>query len=57
MALTPGAQLLVFEPSDKAFKQLASYKISDSQTHACPVPSGNRIYIKDRDSVILWTVD
>jgi outer membrane protein assembly factor BamB len=57
LALTPNAQLIVFEPSDKEFKQLASYKVSASQTHAYPVASGNRIFIKDKDSVILWTVD
>jgi outer membrane protein assembly factor BamB len=56
-ALTPGAQLIVFEPSDKEFKQVASYKVAVSQTHAYPVASGNRIFIKDRDSLTLWTVE
>ncbi len=56
-ALTPASQLAVFEPSDKGFNQLASYKVAPGQTHAYPVVSGNRIFIKDRDSVILWTVD
>jgi outer membrane protein assembly factor BamB len=55
-AITPGAQLVVFEPSDKEFKQVASYKVG-SQIYAYPVASGNRIFIKDRDSVILWTVE
>ena len=57
LALTPSAQLIVFEPGGKEFKQLASYKVSDNQTHAYPVASGNRIFIKDKDSVTLWTVD
>lgn len=57
LALTPSAQLVVFEPNDKEFKQLASYKVSASQTHAYPVASGNRIFIKDKDSLTLWTVD
>ena len=57
LALTPSAQLIVFEPSDKEFKQLASYKVASSQTHAYPVASGNRIFIKDRDSVTLWAVE
>jgi outer membrane protein assembly factor BamB len=55
--LTPASQLAVFEPSDKGFNKLASYKVAPGQTHAYPVVSGNRIFIKDRDSVILWTVD
>jgi outer membrane protein assembly factor BamB len=57
LVLTPGARLFVLEPSDKEFKQLASYKVSESQTHAYPVASGNRIFIKDKDSLTLWTVD
>jgi len=57
LALTPSAQLIVFEPGGKEFKQLASYKLSNTQTHAYPVVSGNRIFIKDKDAVILWTVE
>ena len=57
LALTPAGQLVIFAPSDKEFKQLASYKVSETQTHAYPVASGNRIFIKDKDSVVLWTVD
>jgi hypothetical protein len=56
-ALTPSSQLIVLEPSDKEFKQLASYKVASGPTHAYPVASGNRIFIKDKDSVTLWTVD
>ena len=57
LGLTPGAQLIVFEPGGKEFKQLASYKVSESQTHAHPIASGNRIFIKDTDSVTLWTLE
>lgn len=56
-ALTPAAQLIVFEPSEKEFKQLATYKVADGGTHAYPVIAGNRIFIKDKDSVILWTME
>jgi outer membrane protein assembly factor BamB len=57
LALTPGSQLIVFEPNGKEFKQLASYKVAAGQTHAYPIASGNRIFIKDKDSVTLWTVE
>ena len=56
-ALTPSAQLVFFQPGDKEFKQLASYKVAEGGTHAYPVLSGNRIFIKDRDAVTLWTDD
>jgi len=57
LALTPGSQLIVFEPSGKAFEQLASYKVANGDTYAYPVVSGNRIFVKDRDAVILWTIE
>jgi len=57
MALTPRGQLVVFPPSDKEFKQLASYKLAEGGTYAYPVVSGNRLFIKDSESLTLWTVD
>jgi hypothetical protein len=57
IALTPSAELVVFEPSDKELKKVASYKVASGGTYAYPVVSGNRIFIKDNDSLTLWTVD
>jgi outer membrane protein assembly factor BamB len=56
MSLTPGGKLLVFEPTDKEYKELASYTVG-AATYAYPIVTGNRIYIKDKDSLILWTVE
>ena len=55
--LTPNSPLIVFESSDKEFKQLASYKLGEGDTYAYPIIDGNRIYINDKDNVTLWTVD
>jgi outer membrane protein assembly factor BamB len=57
LALTPKSQLIAFEPSDKEYKELASIKVADNETYAYPVISGNRLFIKDRDSVTLWTIE
>ena len=57
LALTPSSELIVFQPGAKAFAELARIKVAESQTHAYPVVSGNRIFIKDKDSVTLWTVE
>ena len=46
----------MFESSDKEFKQVVNHKVG-SQTYAYPVASGNRIFIKDKDSLTLWTVE
>ena len=55
-ALTPAGKLMVFEPGDKEYKELASYNVG-SRTYAFPIISGNRIIIKDADSVTLYTVE
>jgi outer membrane protein assembly factor BamB len=56
LALTPASELIVFEPGDKAFTELARIKVAATATHAYPVASGNRVFIKDKDSVTLWTI-
>jgi outer membrane protein assembly factor BamB len=57
VALTPGTNLVVFEPSEKDYKELAKYKVGEGATYAYPILTGNRIYIKDKNSVILYTVE
>jgi hypothetical protein len=57
LALTPAAELVVFAPDRQAFKELARIKVADSPTHAHPVVSGKRIYVKDRDAVTLWRME
>jgi outer membrane protein assembly factor BamB len=57
MALTPRSELIVYEPSAKEFKQVAKYKVADRETFAYPVVVGNRIYVKDHDSLTLWTIE
>lgn len=57
MALTPQGELTVFEPSDQEFKKLASYKVAGSDTYAHPVLAGNRLFIKDQDSLALWLIE
>lgn len=56
MALTPAAELVVFEPSAKAFTEVARVKLPGNQTHGYPVLSGQRLFLKDQDSVALLTV-
>ena len=56
LALTPSSELIVFEPNDKAYVEVARIKVADTPTHAYPVASGNRLVIKDQESVILYTV-
>ncbi|HVK10680.1 MAG TPA: PQQ-binding-like beta-propeller repeat protein [Gemmataceae bacterium] len=56
MVLTPSAELTVFEPTDKEYKELAKYKVG-TDTYAYPVVAGNRVFVKDKDAVTLWVVE
>lgn len=56
LALTPSSELIAFEPSSKAYTEVARIKVADSPTYASPVPSGNRLFVKDQDAVMLWAV-
>jgi len=57
LALTPVGELIVFEPNAKQYKELARYKVADGNTYAYPIPSGKGIYIKDRETITLWTLE
>jgi outer membrane protein assembly factor BamB len=57
LALTPAAQLIVFEPNDKEFKQVASYKVAAGDTYAYPVVAGNRVFVKDKNTLTLWIIE
>jgi outer membrane protein assembly factor BamB len=55
LALTPQGDLIVFEPSDKELKKVASYKVG-SDVYAYPIAAGNALYAKDKDAVTRWTI-
>jgi len=56
-ALNPSGQLVVFEPTEKEFKEIAKYKLPKGGTYGYPVVSGNRIFVKDTDALTLWTIE
>jgi outer membrane protein assembly factor BamB len=57
LALTPASELIAFQPSDKAYAELARIKVADTATYAYPIVSGNRIFVQDQAAVTLWTID
>ena len=48
---------LVFSPDGKEYKELAKIKVAETDVYAHPVIAGKRIFVKDKDSLTLWTVD
>jgi hypothetical protein len=57
LASTVNSELTAFKPSDKAYAELARCKVADTETWAHPVISGSRIFVRDRESVALWSIE
>src|SRR5262249_24514031 len=56
LCLSSNGELVAFKPSNKGYEELAKYKVGDARW-AYPVIAGNRVFVKDKDSVMLWTID
>jgi outer membrane protein assembly factor BamB len=57
ICLTQDGTLSVLQPNDKAYTEVASIKVADTQTYAHPILAGKRIFVRDQDSVILWMLE
>jgi outer membrane protein assembly factor BamB len=55
IALTNDADLIVYKPDGKAYSEIKRYKVAETVTNAHPVVAGNSVFIKDQDSVAMWT--
>ncbi len=51
VALEGNGQLTVFAPSREGFREIARLQVAEGATYAHPVLDGNRVFIKDRDSL------
>ena len=57
LALPSNSELIAFKPANKAYEELARIKVSDTPVYATPVVAGNRIFVKDQESVSLLTLE
>jgi outer membrane protein assembly factor BamB len=57
LTLPSSAEMIVFKPDSKEYSEIAHYKVSDTPTYAHPVISGNRVFVKDQESVAMWVVE
>jgi len=55
--LTDDGKLIVARANRERFDVVARYAVSDTATWAQPAISGNRIFIKDTNTLTLWTID
>ncbi len=57
LALPSNSELIVFQPTDKQYSEVAKIKVAETATYAHPVLAGNGIYVKDAESLALWTLN
>ncbi len=57
VALPSTSDLIVYKPDKEAYKELANIKVADTPVYAHPVLAGNRIYVKDNDTLVMWTTE
>jgi len=57
LALPSGTGLIVIKINAKEYTELARIKVSDTPIYAHPVIVGNRIFIKDAETLTLWTLN
>lgn len=56
LACTEKSGLFVIQPGRIRFQELARYKPSDLPVYACPVVAGNRLFVRDSESVSLYWI-
>ena len=56
IALAPSGELTVFKPSEKAYEEVAKLKVANSDAYGYPVVAGNRLFVKDRDAVMMYSI-
>lgn len=57
LALPSGTGLIVIKPNTQEYTELARIKVSDTPIYAHPIIVGNRIFIKDAETLTLWTLN
>ena len=57
LALPSNSELIAFKPSSQEYTELARIKVADAPTYAHPVLAGNRIYVKDAETLTMWVIE
>jgi len=49
--------LIVMKPDPKAYTEIAKYKLAETAVYAFPIVSGNLIYVKDAQTLMLYKIN
>lgn len=55
IGLPSTANLLVLKPDPAAYSEIAKYKVSETAIYAFPVVAGNKIYVKDAETLMMYS--
>ena len=56
MVLPNNSELIVYKPSGTAYEEVAKIKVAETPTYAYPVLAGNRLFIKDQETVAMLAI-
>jgi len=56
LSLAGNAMMVIFETNGTAFKELARYKVSETEIYAHPLVADNKIFVKDKEKLTCWAV-
>jgi len=51
------SNLVVFKPDENAYTEIALIKVAETPTYSFPVMVGNKIIVKDKDSLALLSLN
>jgi outer membrane protein assembly factor BamB len=55
IGLTSTDNLIVLKPDSKAYSEVVKYKVSDTPIYAYPIVAGDKIYIKDAETFMMYS--
>ncbi|QVL31080.1 PQQ-like beta-propeller repeat protein [Telmatocola sphagniphila] len=57
LSLPGNTDLVAFKPNDKEYQEVAKIKVADTATWTCPIVAGKKIFVKDKDTLRLLTIE
>lgn len=57
IGLPSTGNLLVISPDPKVYREIAKYKVSDTPVYTFPLVAGKKIFVKDAESLILYSLE
>lgn len=57
IGLPSTANLIVFKPESSAYTEVAKYKVSETPVYSFPIVAGNKVYIKDAETLMMLSIN